>query len=637
MYNKLFERGYIGALEIPNRIIMAPMLTCYANGPNVSDRLIDFLEERARGGAGMITTEIASVHPLGQLEHNQIAVYDDKFIPGLRKLADAVHKHGAKIAMQIGHGGRASRSDVIGTQPVSSSAVPLPRSRELPRELTKSEIKELVDSFIQAAMRAKIAGYDGVEVHCAHNYLLRQFISPYTNVRTDEYGGNTHNRVRFPCEVVAGIKREIKGFTVWVRINGDDFVPHGGLTHAESKIVAGLLVKAGAEAVSVSAGTYDSPRLIWSTQPMFLPPGCNVYLAAGIKSAISVPVMAAGRINSPSLAEQILNEGQADFLAMGRTLIADPEFPRKAVEGRISEIRKCIADNECIHSLLIKGLVCTVNAAVGKEGEYAIKVAENPKKVMVIGAGPAGMEASRIATLRGHDVTIYDQQNDLGGQLNIADKPPAKGDISRLTAYYEEEIDRLRIKVKLNKKVTPDTIKKLSPDVVILATGASPAILPIPGAKCANVVTANDVLAGTVSAGDTVVVIGGGRVGVEVADYLSTKLRAVTIVEMMKGIGYDLGLTIRGESISRLKAANVNILTETTAKEIKSHCIVVERQGQTLNLEADTVVMAVGSKSNNDLSKHMPEKIAVFSIGDCVKPRNIIEAVAEGAKVGRQI
>jgi len=637
MFNKLFEPGYIGNLEIPNRIIMAPMLTCYADGPNVSDRLIDYLEERARGGAGMITTEIASVHPLGQLEHNQIAVYDDKFIPGLRNLADAIHRHGAKIAMQIGHGGRASRSEVIGAQPVSCSSVELKRSKELPRALTISEIKGLVDSFIHAAIRAKAAGYDGVEVHCAHNYLLRQFISPYTNVRTDEYGGNTNNRVRFPSEIIAGIKKELKGFPVWFRINGDDFVPQGGLTHEESKVAARLLVEAGAEAVSVSAGTYDSPRLIWSTQPMFLPPGCNVYLAAGIKSVVSVPVMAAGRINSPSLAEQILNEGKADFLAMGRTLIADPEFPRKAAEGRISEIRKCIADNECIQSLLTKGLVCTVNAAVGKEKEYAIRAAENPKMVMVVGAGPAGMEAARIAAMRGHRVTIFDKQSDLGGQLNIADKPPAKGDISRLTAYYEEEVDRLKIEVRLNKKVTPDTVKKVSPDVVILATGASPAILPIPGAEGANVVTANDVLSGAVTTGKKVVVIGGGRVGVEVADYLSTKQKGVTIVEMLKGIGYDLGLTIKGEAISRLKTANVNILTETTAREIKDRCVMVERQGETLNLEADTVVMAVGSKSNNSLSKHMPDKMAVFSIGDCVKPRNIIEAVAEGAKVARQI
>jgi 2,4-dienoyl-CoA reductase-like NADH-dependent reductase (Old Yellow Enzyme family)/thioredoxin reductase len=637
MFAKLFESGCIGNLEIANRIVLAPMLTCYTNGPYVSERLIDYLVARAAGGAGLLITEIACVDPLGQLEHNQLAVYDDKFIPGLRKLSEAIHRHGSKIAMQIGHGGRASRSDVIGAQPVSSSAIPQIRRGEIPRELTITEIQDLVNAFVSAAKRAKTAGFDGVEVHCAHNYLLRQFISRYSNTRVDRYGGNIENRTRFASDIVSRIKQELKGYPIWVRINGDDYVPDGGVTLEESKVVAQLLEDAGAEAISVSAGTYDSPQLIWSTQPMFLPPGCIVHLAAGIKSAVKIPVIAAGRINAPSLAEQILHERKADFLAMGRTLLADPEFPNKSAAGRISEIRKCIADNECVHSLITRGLVCTVNAALGREREFADKRVNRPKKIMIVGAGPGGMEAARVTAMRGHQVTVYEKSGDLGGQLNVADKPPFKGDISRMSAFYDDELDRLKVPIILNKEVTPDFVKKQAPDVVILATGASPVVLPIPGASGQNVVMANDVLTGKATTGQKAIVIGGGRVGVEVADYLSTKSVAVTIIEMQRKIGYDLGLSFKDVVMSRLKDGHVNLLTETTAIEIKDNSLVVSRQGTTEVLEADTIVMAVGSRPNKDLENKLPSKIAVYSVGDCVKPRNIIEAVAEGAKVALEI
>lgn len=637
MFTKLFEPGFIGSLEIPNRIILAPMLTIYADGSYVSERLINYLVERARGGAGMLTTEIACVDPLGRLEHNQIAVYDDKFIPGLQKLTDAVHKSGSKVAMQIGHGGRASRSDVLGTQPVSSSAIPQIRHGDIPRELTVTEIKNLIIAFIDAARRARSAGFDGVEVHCAHNYLLRQFISPYSNKRQDEYGGSIENRTRFACEIIREIKRELKDYPVWVRINGDDYVPDGGITLAESKVVAQLLEEAGAQAISVSAGTYDSPQLIWSTQPMLLPPGCLLNLAEAIKGVVKVPVIAAGRINSPSLAEQALNERQADFLAMGRTLLADPEFPNKSREGRISEIRKCIADNECVHSLLTKGLVCTVNAALGREKEYALKKADKPKKILIVGGGPAGMEAARVATLRGHKVKLIEKSSDLGGQLNIADKPPFKGDISRLTAFLDDQMDRLKVAVTLNQAVTPDVIKQEAPDAIILATGASPIVLGIPGAAQDNVVTANDILTGKVKTGNKVIVIGGGRVGVEVADYLSNKSVSITIIEMQKKIGYDLGLSFKDILMSRLRERNITMLTQTVATEIKGNTLIVNKQGKSEVLQADTIVMAVGSKPDNDLEKGLQNKIPVYSIGDCVKPRNIIDAVAEGAKIGREI
>ncbi|MFH1350332.1 MAG: FAD-dependent oxidoreductase [Pseudomonadota bacterium] len=634
MFAKLFESGKIGKMEVPNRIIMAPMLTCLTDGDYVSDRLIHFLAERAKGGVGLIITEVASVHPLGRMEPNELSVYDDKFLPGLQRLADEIHVHGAKIAMQIGHGGSQCREKVLGEQPVAPSPVPSFRG-EVPRELSIEEIKGLVEDYVKAAARAKKAGFDGVELHCAHGYLGRQFLSPLTNKRTDQYGGSIEGRTRFACDIIRGSRQELGDYPVWVRINGDEYI-EGGQTLEDSRIISGLLEAAGADAVSVSAGC--SERAHWSVQPMSLPPGCLLHLSAGVKAAVSIPVIAAGRMNTPELAEKAIKEGKADFIAMGRAMIADPEFPKKAKAGRSSDIRRCVADNECIDNVIFKGLACTVNAFAGREGEYKIQPTKKSKKVLVAGGGPAGMEAARVLAIRGHKVTLCEKSDGLGGQLNIAVKSPFKEGLSQITEFLCGQITKLGVRVEFNREVTPSLVEEMSPDVIVLANGARPQIPSILGVNQDNVVSGQDVLSGKSGTGEKVVVIGGGRVGIEVAEFLGEKGRKVTIVEKLKRIGIDLGITMLISTMERISKYGIEMLPRTEVEEIKKGSVVVVREGKRTAIETDTVVLAVGAEPDRELHEALSAgPITTYRIGDCVEPRNIQEAIADAVKVALKI
>ena len=639
MFDRLFQSGKIGTMELRNRIIMPPMYTGLAANGYAADRFIDYLCARA-SGVGMVILEMTLIEPGGQLYPNQPCLYDDKFIPDLSRLVEAVHKRGARVGVQLGHAGALAFSQNTGRQPASASAI---RSLwgETSRELTVDEIKQLQEAWARAAVRARQAGIDGVEIHCAHGYLLRQFLSPYTNQRTDEYGGSLENRARFPLEVMRSVRQELgHSYPIWFRINCNDFVKQGGFTLSECKKVSKWMVKAGSDAVSISAGTYESPVQM-SIQPMLVKRGCLLPYSNSVKKSVKVPVIVAGRINTPDLAEKALRTGKADFIAMGRELIADPDFIRKAAEGRTGEIRRCLSCNECIDRIRLTDptyhVSCTVNAALAHEKEYEIKRTVRPKKVMVIGGGPAGMEAARIAAMRGHTVTLYEKQKHLGGQVVYAARGPHKIGLNNLIKYLSVQLKLTGVKVRFGQDVTAAMVQAEKPDTVILAAGASPVIPPIPGMDDKSVVTANDVLVGKAAAGQNVVVIGGGRVGLETAEVLARKGRNVTLVEMLKRLGNDMGFSFLLPAISALKHAGVKIMVSTKAVELRNGMLVLDKEGEKIEVRADSVILAVGSRSDNQLSAQIKDGVDLHVIGDCSKPRNILESIAEGARIAREI
>jgi 2,4-dienoyl-CoA reductase-like NADH-dependent reductase (Old Yellow Enzyme family)/thioredoxin reductase len=640
MFNRLFESGSIGTMPLRNRIVMPPMYTGLATGGYAVDQMVNYLSARAAGGAGLIIIELAIVEPGGQLYQNHPALWDDQYIPALARLADAIHKNGARVGIQIGHAGALALSQNTGKQPVSCSPITSAWG-EVPRELRIDEIKQMVETFVRAAVRAKKAGIDGVEIHCAHGYLLRQFLSPYSNKRTDEYGGDLKGRARLPLEIMRSARQELgSNYPLWFRINGKDFVKEGGFSLNECKKVSKWMTEAGSDAVSVSSGTYESP-VSMIIQPMFVKRGCLLPLSSGVRKVVDVPVIVAGRINMPDIAEKALEDGKADFIAMGRELIADPDFPRKAREGRVDEIRRCLSCNECVDRIRATDptyrVSCTVNAAVGKEQQYAIVRAADVKKIMVIGGGPAGMEAARTAALRGHRVTLYEKDGRLGGQVSYAAKGPSKHGLASFTRFLAGQLKKTGVTVRLNREVTAALVAKEKPDAVILAAGATPLIPPVTGLSRENTVSANDVLTGKAKTGNSVVVIGAGRVGLETAEFLARKGREVTVVEMLKHAVADMGYSFRMPTINVLRKLGVKIFTLARAERLTPGLLTIDKQGEKLELKADTVVIAAGSRANDALGQALGNRTPLYCIGDCVKPRSILDAVSEGARIARDI
>lgn len=629
----------IGTMRLKNRMVMPPMVTNYAyEDGSVTGRLRAYHAERAKGGVGLIIVEASYVHQSGKGFRNQVGIYSDRLIPGLRSLVDTVHAHGAKIAIQLYHAGRQTKSSVTGCPIVAPSPIPDPTEPETPKELTKDEIAELVRAFGEAARRAKAAGFDAVEIHGAHGYLINEFLSPYSNKRTDEYGGPLENRMRFPLEVVRAVREAVgPEFPVMYRMSADEKVP-GGLTLEETKIVAKRLEQEGIDAIHVSAGVYESA--VWIIQPMALPRACLADLAAGIKSVVKIPVIAVGRFNDPEVAERVLAEGKADLIAFGRALLADPDMPRKVVEGRLDEIRKCIGCCQgCIDELFQDHpITCTVNPRTGFEREFTFEKASRPRKVLVVGGGPAGMEAARAAALRGHHVTLWEKSGSLGGQLDLASSSPHKDEIASFKEFLVKELKRLGVKVVLNKEATPEAVKAERPDVLVVATGATPATLNV-AMQGEKIVTAWDVLSGKVRVGNKVAVIGGGLVGCETAEYLAEKGHEVTIVEMLPRIASDVGPLVGALLLDRLAKYGVKVITGAKVSSLEQDSVVVERDGNKETLSGfDSFVIAVGSRQNDALARQL-EGVGIdyIVIGDAWKPRRITHAVYEGMRAAHEI
>jgi NADPH-dependent 2,4-dienoyl-CoA reductase/sulfur reductase-like enzyme len=512
----------------------------------------------------------------------------------------------------------------------------------MPHALTVEEIEVLIGKYIMGATITKAAGFDAVEIQGGHGYLITQFMSPYSNKREDEYGRDFEGRMRFPISIIEGIRMVVgPDFPIIFRLSADEYV-EGGLTLEDNKLIAQRLEAAGVDALSVSSGIYESTpwySRIFPTADM--PMGCNVPLAQEIKKAVKIPIIVAGKLGDPVLAEKVLRERKADLIAMGRALLADPELPRKAYEGRSEDIRPCIYCNEaCIGNISrMWRISCVVNPTLGREREYAIEPAKRKRRVLVVGGGPAGMEAARVASLRGHKVTLYEKEKTLGGQLIAASAPQFKEPIGDLAEYLENQVEKLGVKVKLGTEATPALIKRLKPDVVILATGAIPIAPKIPGARANKVAMATDILLGRRKAGKKVVKIGGGEVGSELAWFLAEKGKNVTIVEMLGGVAMDMNMFSLFYLMDKLAELGVEMLTNTTAREITDKGVVaVDIEGNRQVIEADTVILATGFRSNNKLEEKLKGAIPeVYAIGDCVKPGKIWGAIDSASRIARLI
>lgn len=630
------------SMTLKNRMVMPPMVVRYASEDGfVTDRTVDYYETRSKGGAGLIIQEATYVSPNGQILANEPGISDDRFIPGLSRVAEAIHRHGAKAAVQLVHGGRLAFFRVPGGKRISASALAAP-GYPAPSEMTKADIDEVVNAFAQAAYRAMCAGYDGVEVHAAHGYLVDQFISPASNKRTDSYGGSVNNRARLLLEVIGAIKEAVgKNFPVWCRLNGKEFGIEYGETLEDAKKVARLAEEAGVVAIHVSATGVASPI----QYPTYhYTPGTIVDLAAGIKEAVHVPVIAVGRM-TPELGEKLIEEGKADLIAFGRALFADPEIPNKVCFGNEQEIRPCILCFCCRDGLrnpheIEIGLRCGVNAAMGREGVLEITPAEKPKKVLVVGGGPAGMEAARVAAIRGHKVTLWEKADKLGGQLIPASAAPYKDRVGALPLYYAAALKDSRVRVVLNREATAAKIKRFKPDTVILATGVKSIMPQIPGLDKARHVNAVDMLTEKHEVvGKNFVIVGGELVACEVAQYLTGRGKKATMVRRGPEIAQKVSPSLKPFLLNNLKNMGITTLTGVTYNEANEKGLVITtKEGQKELLPADVIVIAAGAEPDRELYQELKDTVpTVMIVGDCVSPRNIPEAVADGYRAGLNI
>ena len=635
----LFTPFRIKHLEIPNRIVM-PGLASFLieDDGTITDKTIEHYRLRAAGGPGMVIVEACAVSPEGVVSPHQARIYDDRFVEGLAKIAQVMRAEGAVPAVQIHHGGRQTSSKVIKQKPLAPSPLPCPTIRGDVEPLTKEKIQELIHKFGDAAERAVQAGFDLIEIHGAHGYLINQFLSRFSNIREDEYGGDVEGRAKFALEIVREIRKRIgKDFPLSFKISAQEFVPNG-LTVGESIKILKLLVKEGIDVVQVSAGNDATPE--WIAQPMFMKKACLAGSAGAIKKALNIPVMAVGRINDPLVAERILAEGKADLVCMGRGLLADPELPKKAKEGRLEDIRTCIACNTCMESIFRRGRVeCLVNPVLGREKGLVFEPAKERKKVMVVGGGPGGLNVAWVAARRGHDVHLYEKQKFLGGQLLLGSITGYKKELLSLIEFQKRQINRFGVKLHLGQEVTPEMVDKEKPDVVILATGSSPSVPPVEGIDKPIVALYPEALNTGNFRDLKVVMIGGGATGSEVALHLADQGCSVTIVEVLPKVGLQLESMTRKVLLQRLKSRGVRILTETKLQQVKDNgVIVVGKEGKETFLEADRVVVAIGTKPDNLLYEQIKSKgYEIHRIGDCLEPRSAKAAIYEGAVLGRSI
>ncbi|MBW2420143.1 MAG: FAD-dependent oxidoreductase [Deltaproteobacteria bacterium] len=638
----LFERTTLGNMEVKNRIAMAPMGTAGLADVDggYSRRLIDFYAARARGGTGMIITgaAVANTRLEGGLAHFLPRLDDPKYLGRLSELCDAVHHYESKLVLQLTAGfGRVNRLLGNTVPPVSASVSTCFYDPNVStRALTTDEIGELVASFAMAAAMAKIAGVDAIEIQGYGGYLIDQFQTALWNRRTDQYGGDLAGRMRFSMELIAAARGAVgRDFPIIYKFTPDHYIP-GGRKLDEGLEIARRLEAAGVDALHVDGGCYEAwNRVIPS---MYEAPGCQLPLSEAVKNVVALPIIAHGKLGTPEMARQVLEEGKADFVALGRPLLADPEWPRKVREGRAEDIKPCIACNEtCLGNKFY--LSCTVNPQTGMEREYALTPVERKKSVLVIGGGPGGMEAARVAAARGCDVMLWEKSDRLGGKMRLAAVPDFKADIRPLIEYLSTQVVEAGVKVELDTQATAELIQRAKPDVIILATGSVFKPPGVPGVEREHVISTVDLFSGRLPAGDRVVVVGGGLCGCEAAAYLAEQGKSVTIVEMAEKLVPEGKTENNVLAIHALLArCDVEVLTNTKLMEVTPGGASVERDGTQQELAADALVIATGFAPDltlrDALEKQMPEVVA---IGDCARPRTIQEAIWEGYHAARVI
>lgn len=632
----LFTPFQIKNLHLKNRIVM-PGLASFlfeADG-SVTDRTVEHYRRRAAGGPAMVITEACAVSPEGIVSPHQARIYDDCFIEGFAKISAAIRSEGAVAALQIHHSGRQTSARIIGQAPLAPSELPCPSIQGRVTPLSIDGIQELVQKFGAAAQRARQAGFELVEIHGAHGYLINQFLSGFSNIRSDPYGGDIVRRARFALEIVREVRQRVgDDFPISFKISAQEFVP-GGLTVAESIEILKILTDAGMDIVQVSAGNDATPE--WICQPMFMKKACLADSAANIKHALKIPVMTVGRINDPLLADKLIGQNTADLVCMGRGLLADPEMPQKALEGRLDEIRSCIACNTCMASIFRKGRVeCLVNPVLGREKRLNFRPAVNVRKVMVIGSGPGGLNAAWIAAKRGHEVHLYEKREAIGGKLIVGSVPGFKKEIANLIKFLKKQTRMAGVKFHLNCDVTPDVIRAASPDVVILATGALPVMPQIEGIDSKMVVCVADIQNGRPADGVKTVIVGGGASGCETALYLAGLGCNVTIVERLSEMAVNLETITRKVILKKLKKNKVTMLTGSKLLRIFDNGVkICGNDGTETSMEADRVVMAVGNRPDNRLYQQIAlSGYEVHRVGDCIEPRSIKQAIYEGTVVG---
>lgn len=700
-FDNLLQPGRIGTLVLRNRIVMAPMGSNFAEADgSCGERIQAYYEARAAGGAGLLVMGVAAIaYPHGTAEPYQVGLSDDKFIPGLKGIVDRVHKHGAKIAIQLQHAGKnavrdlaegrelwvpsmppAQKTDMFAalTQQELGAFISSSKSREKPgvriRVMDKADIAQMIEWFAAAADRAKRAGFDGVELHAAHNYIIAGFLSAYYNKRDDEYGGVLENRARFMLEVIAAVRARVGAdYPVWLRLDAYELRTEGGITLAEAKVFARMAAGAGCDAVSVSAYANTSSGVAFTEAPLVQQKAGFLQWAAEIKEGLKIPVIAVGRLE-PEVADNAIGAGQCDFVAMARKLLADPELPNKLAENRPEDIRPCIYCYACVSQIFVNQRVkCAVNPMTGHEAELRLVRAEAPGHVLVVGGGPAGMEAARVAALRGHRVTLVERSGRLGGTLFFA--ALAYADNGPLLDYLVTQMKKLRIDLRLNTTATPELVRELGATAVVVATGAERSAPPIPGAEFDHVWSGDELrrlmtgdradeiarrklsltqrtlmkagsLVGVTDSTDAiqnlsrvwmplgrkVAIIGGGLVGLELAEFLVDRGREVVVLEEGPSLGGELSIVRRWRVLDGLRQHGVALHTRVKVEAIEKKTVrYTDAEGNRQTLAAESVVLAVGARPDDSLARALATAgVPVSSVGDGARIGYIEGAMKSG-------